>query len=242
MTTIKEIFETMEYGTAPESAATANAWLDDHGSPDGDLGPNGTLGRAFSLFINGKFIQPKGAKMMEVIAPATGETLAHVVDGTADDVAAAFAAAVKAQKKWAKTSDHERAKVLYAIARGIQKHDRLLAVVEALDNGKSIRETRDIDVPLVARHFYHHAGWAQLMSRELPNHEPVGVVGQIIPWNFPLLMLAWKVAPALAMGNAVVLKPAPSTPLTALLFAEIAAEAGLPAGLLNIVTGGDEAG
>ncbi|MEM8863163.1 MAG: aldehyde dehydrogenase family protein, partial [Chloroflexota bacterium] len=143
---------------------------------------------------------------------------------------------------WAKTSDHERAKVLYAIARGIQKHDRLLAVVEALDNGKSIRETRDIDVPLVARHFYHHAGWAQLMGRELPNHEPVGVVGQIIPWNFPLLMLAWKVAPALAMGNAVVLKPAPSTPLTALLFAEIAVEAGLPAGLLNIVTGGDEAG
>ncbi|MEM9777586.1 MAG: aldehyde dehydrogenase family protein, partial [Chloroflexota bacterium] len=166
----------------------------------------------------------------------------HVVDSTADDVAAAYSAAVKAQKKWAKTKDHKRAKVLYAIARGIQKHDRLLAVVEALDNGKTIRETRDIDVPLVARHFYYHAGWAQLMSRELPSYEPIGVVGQIIPWNFPLLMLAWKVAPALAMGNAVVLKPAPSTPLTALLFAEIAAEAGLPAGLLNIVTGGDEAG
>ncbi|MFK7800156.1 MAG: aldehyde dehydrogenase family protein [Anaerolineae bacterium] len=226
---MKEIFDTMEYGTAPESAATAKDWIGDHAN-------------GFGLYIDGKFVQPDGAKMMKVTAPATGETLAEVVDGTTSDVAAAFTAASKAQKKWAKTSDHERAKVLYAIARGIQKHDRLLAVVEALDNGKTIRETRDIDVPLVARHFYYHAGWAQIMSIELPNYKPVGVVGQIIPWNFPLLMLAWKVAPAVAMGNAVVLKPAPATPLTALLFAEIAAEAGLPAGLLNIITGGDEAG
>lgn len=235
MITIKEIFNTMEYGTAPESADTAEAWINDKVSTDGEIG-------RFNLFIDGKFVTPDGAKMMTVTAPATGKTLAQVVDGTADDVAKAFTAAAKAQKKWAKTSDHERAKVLYAIARGIQKHDRLLAVVEALDNGKSIRETRDIDVPLVARHFYYHAGWAQLMRKELPDYEPVGVVGQIIPWNFPLLMLAWKVAPALAMGNAVVLKPAPATPLTALLFAEIAAEAGLPAGLLNIITGGDGAG
>ncbi len=229
MSSIREIFKTMEYGTAPESAATAKDWIADHKGE-------------FALFIDGKFVTPKDAKMLKVTAPATGETLAHVVDGTADDVAKAFKAAAKAQKAWEKTSDHERAKVLYAIARGIQKHDRLLAVVEALDNGKTIRETRDIDVPLVARHFYHHAGWAQIMSRELPNYQPVGVVGQIIPWNFPLLMLAWKVAPALAMGNAVVIKPAPATPLTALLFAEIAAEAGLPAGLVNIITGGDEAG
>ncbi len=229
MTSVKEIFNTMEYGTAPESAATAEAWINDKSG-------------SFSLFIDGKFVTPEGAKMLEVTAPATGTKLCHVVDGTKADVAQAFKAAEKAQKLWAKTSDHHRAKVLYAIARGIQKHDRLLAVVEALDNGKTIRETRDIDVPLVARHFYHHAGWAQIMSRELPDYQPVGVVGQIIPWNFPLLMLAWKVAPALAMGNAVVIKPAPATPLTALLFAEIAAEAGLPAGLVNIITGGDEAG
>src|SRR5256884_6560887 len=126
---------------------------------------------------------------------------------------------------------------MYAIARHIQKHSRLLAVLESLDNGKTIRETRDLDIPLVARHFYYHAGWAQLMSSELPGYEPVGVVGQIIPWNFPLLMLAWKIAPALAMGNTVVLKPARYTSLSALKFAEIVQEIGLPPGVVNIVTG-----
>ncbi|MEZ4588966.1 MAG: aldehyde dehydrogenase family protein [Gemmatimonadales bacterium] len=137
---------------------------------------------------------------------------------------------------------HGRARHLYALARGIQKHSRRFAVLESLDNGKPIRESRDIDVPLVARHFYYHAGWAELMASELPGCEPVGVVGQIIPWNFPLLMLAWKIAPALAMGNTVVLKPAEFTPLTALLFAELCREVGLPAGVVNVVTGDGRTG
>src|SRR5207248_10578450 len=130
----------------------------------------------------------------------------------------------------------------YALARQVQKHARLLAVLETLDNGKPIRETRDIDIPLVARHFYHHAGWAQLMAQEMPDCVPVGVVGQIIPWNFPLLMLAWKIAPAIAMGNTVVLKPAEFTSLTALVFAEICREIGLPRGVVNIITGDGRTG
>ena len=150
---------------------------------------------------------------------------------------AAVAAARAAFESWGKTPGHVRARYLYAIARHIQKHSRLLAVLESLDNGKTIRETRDLDIPLVARHFYYHAGWAQLMAAELPGYEPVGVVGQIIPWNFPLLMMAWKIAPALAMGNTVVLKPARYTPLTALKFAEICQEVGLPPGVVNILTG-----
>ncbi|MFI5202690.1 MAG: aldehyde dehydrogenase family protein, partial [Candidatus Kapaibacterium sp.] len=143
---------------------------------------------------------------------------------------------------WSKTSGVVRARYLYAIARDIQKHHRLLAVLESLDNGKPIRESRDIDVPLLARHFYYYAGWAQLMETELREYQPVGVVGQIIPWNFPLLMLAWKIAPAIAMGNTVVLKPASYTRLSALLFAEIVAEAGLPAGVVNVITGSSSAG
>ena len=146
-------------------------------------------------------------------------------------------AARAAQPAWAALGGHGRARHLYALARAVQKHARLHAVLETLDNGKSIRETRDLDIPLVARHFYHHAGWAQLADSEFAGYGPLGVVGQIIPWNFPLLMLAWKVAPALAAGNTVVLKPAEFTPLTALLLAELAHEAGLPAGVLNIVTG-----
>jgi aldehyde dehydrogenase (NAD+) len=137
---------------------------------------------------------------------------------------------------------HARARFLYALARGVQKHSRLLAVLESMDNGKSIRETRDIDVPLVARHFYHHAGWAQLLDSEFAGYEAIGVVGQIIPWNFPLLMLAWKIAPALAAGNTIILKPAEFTPLTALCFAEIAHEVGIPAGVINIVNGHGETG
>ena len=229
MSSVAEAFESMVYGAAPESAATAEAWLDDHN-------------RQFGLFINGESVVPEEANFLPVHSPARGTKLAEVVDAGPAEIELAYEAARNAAKSWAKTEPHLRAKVLYAIARGIQKHDRLLAVVESLDNGKPIRESRDIDVPLVARHFYHHAGWAQLMESELPGYGPVGVVAQIIPWNFPLLMLAWKVAPAIAMGNTVVIKPAPATPLTALLFAEIAAEAGLPPGVVNIVTGGDQAG
>src|SRR5262249_12013959 len=143
----------------------------------------------------------------------------------------------QAQPLWASLGGHGRARHLYALARMVQRHARLFAVLEAIDNGKPIRETRDLDVPLVARHFLHHAGWAQLQDRELAQWLPVGVVGQIIPWNFPLLMLAWKIAPALALGNTVVLKPAEFTSLTALLFAELAGQVGLPAGVLNVVTG-----
>ena len=141
-----------------------------------------------------------------------------------------MAAARKAQPAWQALSGHERARYLYALARQVQKHSRRLAVLETMDNGKPIRESRDIDIPLVARHFYHHAGWAQLLEQEFPQYTACGVVGQVIPWNFPLLMFAWKVAPALAAGNTVVIKPAKYTPLTALAFAELAMEAGLAAG------------
>ena len=220
--TIKEIFDAMSYGPAPESNAEAVAWLAKHG-------------RTFGHFIDGRFTAP--AAGFATANPATGAHLATVTQGTAADVATAVAAARRAQPKWAALSGHERAKYLYALARLIQKHARLLAVLETMDNGKPIRESRDIDIPLVARHFYYHAGLAQLAPAELPDHTPLGVVGAVIPWNFPLLMLAWKVAPALAAGNTIVLKPAEYTPLTALLFAEITREAGLPKGVLNIVTG-----
>ena len=220
---IMEIFETMEYGPAPEAAAPGLAWIQDH-SP-------------FGLFINNQWVEPASGQYMESINPTTGKTLAQIASANSADVDIAVAAARAAFETWGKTPGHVRARYMYALARHIQKHSRLLAVLESLDNGKPIRETRDIDIPLVARHFYYHAGWAQLMASELPGYEPVGVVGQIIPWNFPLLMLAWKIAPALAMGNTVVLKPARYTSLTALKFAEIIREIGLPPGVVNIVTG-----
>ncbi len=220
---ITEIFETMDYGPAPEAPALAQNWLKDH--------------QPFGLFINNQWVKPLSGQYIESTNPATGKTLARVASANKADVDAAVSAARNAFASWSKTPDHVRARYLYAIARTIQKHARLLAVLEALDNGKTIRETRDIDIPLVARHFYYHAGWAQLMSSELTGYQPVGVVGQIIPWNFPLLMLAWKIAPAIAMGNTVVLKPARYTSLTALKFAEIVQEVGLPAGVINIVTG-----
>ncbi|WP_170582472.1 aldehyde dehydrogenase family protein [Ruegeria arenilitoris] len=220
--TVKEIFETMEYGPAPESAAEALAWLVDQGDK-------------FGHFIDGAFTKP--GKGFESRNPATGEVLAKLTQATQADVDAAVAAARKAQPKWEKLGGPARARYLYAIARLIQKHARLFAVLETLDNGKPIRESRDIDIPLVQRHFYYHAGMAQLMETELPDAQALGVCGQIIPWNFPLLMLAWKVAPALAMGNSVVLKPAEYTSLTALLFADICMQAGLPKGVVNIVTG-----
>ncbi|WP_170391236.1 aldehyde dehydrogenase family protein [Ruegeria arenilitoris] len=220
--TVKEIFETMEYGPAPESAAEALAWLVDQGDK-------------FGHFIDGAFTKP--GKGFESRNPATGEVLAKLTQATQADVDAAVAAARKAQPKWEKLGGPARTRYLYAIARLIQKHARLFAVLETLDNGKPIRESRDIDIPLVQRHFYYHAGMAQLMETELPDAQALGVCGQIIPWNFPLLMLAWKVAPALAMGNTVVLKPAEYTSLTALLFADICMQAGLPKGVVNIVTG-----
>lgn len=221
---IAEIYHTMSYGPAPESASPAQAWLDAHE-------------RRFGLFVDGRWTTPDDDRLFETVNPANGKPIARVTQATQPEVDAAVVAARAAFGGWSKTPGHVRARYLYALARQLQKHSRRLAVLETLDNGKPIRETRDLDIPLAIRHFYSHAGWAQLMGTELPGYGPLGVVGQIIPWNFPLLMLAWKVAPALAMGNTVVLKPAEFTPLTALAFAEIAAEVGLPAGVLNIVTG-----
>jgi aldehyde dehydrogenase (NAD+) len=229
MSTIPEIFESMAYGPAPEADGPAQQWLEGHQ-------------RRFKLFIGGDWIDPKGGESFTTVNPASGKTLAHVAQAGAIDVDSAVKAARKAQPGWWQLGGHGRARYLYALARQVQKHSRLFAVLETLDNGKPIRESRDIDIPLVARHFYHHAGWAQLMERNLPGAEPLGVVGQIIPWNFPLLMLAWKIAPAIAMGNTVVLKPAEFTSLTALLFADICAEVGLPAGVVNIITGDGRTG
>src|SRR5499427_6877360 len=219
----------MSYGPAPESPATAQAWLDAHAPHLG-------------LFIDNQWREPSGGEYFPSVNPANAEPLIEVAQATSDDVDAAVAAARRALPSWSATPGHIRARYLYALARQIQKHSRLFAVLESLDNGKPIRESRDLDIPLVARHFAYHAGWAQLMAEELPDYAPLGVVGQIIPWNFPLLMLAWKVAPALAMGNTVVLKPAEFTPLTALLFAEISRAVGLPPGVLNVVTGDGETG
>ncbi len=226
---IQRVFETMEYGPAPESDAPAIAWLEKHD-------------RKIGNFIDGRFVPPEGGKYFGTLNPGRNIELAQVAQGSAKDVDDAVKAARKALPGWIKLGAHGRARYLYAIARHIQKHSRLFAVLESLDNGKPIRESRDLDIPLVARHFYHHAGWAQLMEKELPGYEGIGVVGQIIPWNFPLLMLSWKIAPALAMGNTLVLKPAEFTPLTALLFAEICAEVGLPKGVVNIVNGDGRTG
>jgi aldehyde dehydrogenase (NAD+) len=226
---VAEIFETLEYGPAPESAAPAMEWL-------------AARQRRFGLFIDGEWREPASGEHFETSNPATLQPLASIAQAGADDVDAAVRAAREALPGWQKIGPHGRARWLYAIARHVQRHSRMFAVLESLDNGKPIRESRDIDIPLVARHFYHHAGWAALMESELDGYEPVGVVGQIIPWNFPLLMLAWKVAPALAMGNTVVLKPAEYTSLTALRFAELCQEIGLPEGVVNIVTGDGRAG
>jgi aldehyde dehydrogenase (NAD+) len=229
MSTLHDLFTTLEYGPAPESPAAVNAWLDEHG-------------RKFGLFINNEWVRPRGVKYYSSYNPSTGELLAETAQAEKKDVDSAVAAARSAFKTWSQTPGVVRARYMYAIARNIQKHHRLLAVLESMDNGKPIRESRDIDVPLLARHFYYYAGWAQLMDTDLRDHQPVGVIGQIIPWNFPLMMLAWKIAPAIAMGNTVVLKPASYTRLSALLFAEVVAEAGLPPGVVNIITGSGKAG
>ena len=228
MASVPEIFQTMAYGPAPEGVGPVNAWLEGHG-------------RRLGLFIGGVWTRGEG-ESFETLNPATGKPIARLAQATEDEVDRAVRAARRAQPGWWALGGHARARYLYALARHIQKHSRLLAVLESLDNGKSIRESRDIDVPLVARHFYHHAGWAQLMEQELPDRVPVGVIGQIIPWNFPLLMLAWKIAPALAMGNTVVLKPAEFTSLSGLRFAELCEEIGLPPGVVNIITGDGRTG
>src|SRR5450432_1754358 len=228
-TRIAQVFESMDYGPAPESGDIALEWLKAHGS-------------ALKLYINGQWSAPSGGETFESVNPGTGKPIIRIAQATANDMDSAVAAARTAFATWSVTPGHVRARYLYAIAREVQKHSRLLAVLESMDNGKPIRETRDLDIPLVARHFYHHAGWAQLMESEFPDYQPVGVVGQIIPWNFPLLMLSWKIAPALAMGNTVVLKPAEFTSITAIKFAEICDEIGLPPGVVNIITGDGRTG
>jgi aldehyde dehydrogenase (NAD+) len=226
---VTEKFLSMEYGPAPEDPREALVWLDRHACK-------------LSHFIGGSFRPPAEGVYFDTVDPSTGEPLAAVAQGSAADIDAAVKAARGALAEWQSLTPHTRARYLYALARQVQKHSRRLAVLETMDNGKPIRESRDLDVPLVARHFYHHAGWAQLLPQEFPGYVACGVVGQIIPWNFPLLMLAWKIAPALATGNTVVLKPAEFTPLTALAFAEICQEVGLPAGVVNIVTGDGSTG
>src|SRR5580698_9985383 len=220
---IAEKFVAMEYGPALEDPQEALLWLDGHK-------------RRFVHFIGGEWLEPANGGFFDSSDPATGEKIASVAQGSAADVDAAVQAARKALPQWQALKPHGRARFLYALARQVQKHSRRLAVLETMDNGKPIRESRDIDIPLVARHFYYHAGWAQLLESDFPGYTACGVVGQVIPWNFPLLMFAWKVAPALAAGNTVVIKPAKYTPLTALAFAELAMEVGLPAGVLNVLT------
>jgi aldehyde dehydrogenase (NAD+) len=227
--TVAEEFDRLDYGPAPEDASAALAMLAAQDGP-------------FGLFVGGRFRQVTGAETFATENPATGAVLARITQAGPAEVDAAVKAARRAQKGWAATRGHDRARVLYALARLIQKHSRMLAVLETLDNGKPIREARDIDIPLAARHFYFHAGAAQLMAAEMPGRVPLGVCGQIIPWNFPLLMLAWKIAPALAMGNAVVLKPAEFTPLSALYFAGLCGQAGVPPGVVSILTGDGRTG
>jgi aldehyde dehydrogenase (NAD+) len=216
-----------EYSPAPESIAIVGI------KPE------------YNLFIGGKFVSSKGGKRFESINPANEEVLSHITQGTSADVDRAVKAATEAYKKiWSKMSGAERGKYLFRIARILQERAREFAVLESMDNGKPIRETRDTDIPLAAAHFFYHAGWADKLEYAGVGDKPKphGVVGQIIPWNFPLLMLAWKVAPALATGNTVVLKPAETTSLTALLFAEVCQQAELPSGVVNIVTGDGKTG
>ncbi|MCU0315958.1 MAG: aldehyde dehydrogenase family protein [Fimbriimonadaceae bacterium] len=227
MSKVPDILDTMSYGPAPEDASPALQWI-------------AKFGGQFGVFIGGDW--HPGLGHFESRNPATGEILAKVTQATPEQVDQAVQEAKKALPIWQALSPTERGRHLYNLSRHIQKNSRLFAVLETLDNGKPIRESRDLDIPLASRHIFTHAGWATLRDEEFPNAEPVGVCGQIIPWNFPLLMLAWKIAPALAMGNTVVLKPAEFTSLTALLFAEICQTAGLPPGVVNIVTGDGEVG
>eukprot|EP00730_Choanoeca_flexa_P003393 TRINITY_DN11393_c0_g5_i1.p1 TRINITY_DN11393_c0_g5~~TRINITY_DN11393_c0_g5_i1.p1 ORF type:complete len:886 (+),score=229.44 TRINITY_DN11393_c0_g5_i1:2-2659(+) len=226
---VADVFESLDYGPAPEDPKGAHAWLDAHN-------------RKFGHFINNQWHYPEGRSYYTTHSPSRGEKLAETIQGTADDVDSAVKAAKTAHASWSKLPCHVRARHIYSLARHVQKHHRLIAVVEALDNGKPVRETRDADHAVVTRWLYHYAGWAQLLDTELPQWTSVGVVGGIVAWNFPLMLLVWKVAPALAAGNTIVMKPATYTRLSALLFAEICAEAGLPPGVVNVLTGSGSMG
>ena len=227
--TLLKSFEELDYSQALESSTEAQKWLEKHD-------------RRFGQFINGKFDKRKNAELIASHNPSNNELLAHIEAANASQLDAAVTAARKAQPKWLALGGHGRAKVLYALARLLQKHTRLTAVLETLDNGKPIRESRDIDIPLAIRHFYHHAGWAQLQEQEFSSYEPIGVAAQIVPWNFPLLMLSWKIAPAMAMGNTIVFKSAEQTPITAMFFAHLCEQAGVPSGVVNIVNGAGDVG
>jgi len=227
--TLLKSFEELDYSEALESSTEAQKWLERNG-------------RRFGQFINGKFDNRKNADLIASHNPSNGELLAHIEVASASQLDTAVTAARKAQPKWQALGGYGRAKVLYALARLLQKNTRLTAVLETLDNGKPIRESRDIDVPLAIRHFYHHAGWAQLQEHELSSYQPIGVAAQIVPWNFPLLMLAWKIAPAMAMGNTIVFKSAEQTPITAMFFAHLCEQAGVPSGVVNIVNGAGDIG
>ncbi|MFR9789408.1 aldehyde dehydrogenase family protein [Streptomyces sp. MB22_4] len=215
-----------EYAPAPESRSVV------------DIAPS------YGLFIDGEFTEASGGKVFKTVSPSTEEVLSEVAEASEEDVDRAVRAARKAFGKWSALPGSERAKYLFRIARIVQERSRELAVLETLDNGKPIKETRDADLPLVAAHFFYYAGWADKLDHAGfgANPRPLGVAGQVIPWNFPLLMLAWKIAPALATGNTVVLKPAETTPLSALFFADICRQAGLPKGVVNIVTGDGRTG
>ena len=226
MNNIIKNFKNIKYGPAPEDDKDVLKWIKNLSSPN-------------RIYINGKWTLSKSSKILQSINPSTNSKLFKLVVSSKKDVDSAVIAANKAYPKWSKLSSYKRSQYLYALARLIQKHARFLSVLESIDNGKPIRETRDIDIPLVARHFYYHAGWAAKLKDSVKS---LGVVGQIIPWNFPLLMLAWKIAPAIACGNTVVLKPAEYTSLTAIYFAELCMKAKLPNGVINIVTGDGSTG
>ena len=222
--TILESFEKLDYSEALESSSEAQKWLEENG-------------RRFGQFINGKFVNQKDANLIASLDPSNGDLLANIEVASSTQLDNAVKAARKAQPGWQSLGGHGRAKVLYALARLLQKNSRLIAVLETLDNGKPIRESRDIDIPLAIRHFYHHAGWAQLQEKEFKSYQSIGVIAQIVPWNFPLLMLSWKIAPALAMGNTIVFKAAEQTPITAMYFAHLCKQAGVPSGVINMVNG-----
>jgi aldehyde dehydrogenase (NAD+) len=228
---LSTLLHNLDYGPAPEQENKTREWLKSHGSK-------------FGHYINGAWQAPKNGGYFRTINPAkSDEVLAEIALGSKEDVDAAVSAAQEAFPKWSALSGHERARYLYAIARAVAKHARIFAVLESLDNGKPIRETRDIDVPVVIRHFYYHAGWAQTLETEFAGYKPGGVIAQIVPWNFPFLMLAWKIAPAIAAGNTVVIKPSKSTPLSALLLADILMnEVKLPPGVVNVLTGDSKTG
>ena len=227
--TILESFEKLDYSEALESSSEAQKWLE-------------VNGRRFGQFINGKFVNQKDANLIASLDPSNGDLLANIEVASSTQLDNAVKAARKAQPDWQSLGGHGRAKVLYALARLLQKNSRLIAVLETLDNGKPIRESRDIDIPLAIRHFYHHAGWAQLQEKEFKSYQSIGVIAQIVPWNFPLLMLSWKIAPALAMGNTIVFKAAEQTPITAMYFAHLCKQAGVPSGVINMVNGDGDVG